>query len=80
MQAVVDAGGYCSSNGVTRNTDYLVQGTPKCVKTRGEKEVRIVSNKRKKAESMIIKGHPIQIISEERFFEMLGIYQYNLVM
>jgi len=59
-------------------TDYLVQGTPKYTRNKTKKEVRTVSNKRKKAESMIIKGHPIQIISEEEFFELLRVYQYRL--
>lgn len=66
MQKVADAGGI-NGDGVTAKTNYLVLGNAEYHrKLEGGK-----SNKRKKAEQLILKGQDLQIISENVFLEML---------
>lgn len=68
MQAVVDLGGSCGDN-VTKRTNYLVLGNYDYVSSiKGGK-----SNKHRKAESLKLAGQDIDIISENVFYDMLGI-------
>lgn len=66
-QKVVDLGGFCENN-VTKNTNFLILGNfDYCSNIKGEK-----SNKLKKAETLILKGQDLQIISENVFEELLN--------
>ena len=66
MQIVVDIGGYCADT-VTNKTKYLILGNVDYRKTvDGGK-----STKHKKAESMMLSGHEIEILSENVFYDML---------
>lgn len=66
MQLVVDLGGSCS-DGVTKNTNFLVIGNNDfCASIKDGK-----SNKQKKAEALILKGGDIQILSETAFYDMV---------
>lgn len=67
MQKVADIGGICS-DGVTRDTNYLVLGNNEyCKSIKGGK-----SSKQKKAEKMQLDGFDISIISENVFYELIG--------
>lgn len=62
MQLVVNLGGQCGDN-VTAKTNYLILGNNDfCSLIKDGK-----SNKQKKAESLILKGKDIQILSENVF-------------
>ena len=66
MQIVVSMGGNCA-DGVKKTVDFLVLGNNDyCSSIRDGK-----SSKQKKAEELILKGYPIQIISEDVFYEMI---------
>ncbi len=66
MQLVVDNGGINGDN-VTKRTDYLVLGNNDyCSSIKDGK-----SNKHKKAESLILKGQDLKIISENVFYDMV---------
>lgn len=66
MQLVVDLGGICS-NGLTNKTNFLVIGNnDRCTSIVDGK-----SNKQKKAESMILKGNDLEILSENTFYDMV---------
>ena len=66
LQIVTNLGGIpCDS--VTKNTNFLVLGNNDyCSSIKDGK-----SNKHKKAEELIIKGHDLTIISEKAFYDML---------
>lgn len=65
-QLVCDIGGECGNN-VTKKTNYLILGDfDYCSNIHGDK-----SSKLKKAESLILAGQDLQIISEETFCTML---------
>lgn len=67
MQKVVNIGGYVS-NGVNRNTDYLVVGnTDYLISINGGK-----TGKMKRAEELALKGQDISIISEDVFLDFLS--------
>lgn len=67
MQAVVDIGGICSDS-VTQKTNFLILGNNDyCSSIKDGK-----SSKQKKAESLMLKGQDLQILSESAFFDMLG--------
>ncbi len=61
-QAVVDAGGFCR-NGVTKKTNFLITAD----------EANEKSSKQKKAEELKTAGQDIDIISESRFYEIIGV-------
>lgn len=65
MQIVLNIGGKCA-NTVTAKTDYLILGTQDYTRIKGQK-----SSKQIKAESLILKGANISILSESVFFDML---------
>lgn len=66
MQCVVDIGGSIG-NSVTKKTNYLILGNNDySYSLKGEK-----SSKQKKAESLKLSGHDIEIISENVFYDML---------
>lgn len=68
MQLVVNLGGKIN-NGVNKETNYLVMGEIDFSKTvNGGK-----SNKTIKAEKMKLKGEDIEIISENVFYDMIGL-------
>lgn len=67
MQMVMNIGGR-TKDSLTRSTDFLVVG---------QQDFRIVgeegmSGKQKKAMEMISKGAPLQVLSENEFYSMLG--------
>lgn len=67
MQMVMDIGGR-TKDSLTRSTDFLVVG---------QQDFRIVgeegmSGKQKKAMEMIAKGAPLQVLSENDFYSMIG--------
>lgn len=65
-QLVVNIGGQCENN-VTKKTNFLILGNNDyCTSIKDGK-----SNKQKKAESLILKGQDIQILSENVFYEMI---------
>lgn len=65
-QLVVDLGGICADN-VTKKTNFLVMGSNEyCPTIVGGK-----STKQKKAESLILKGADLQILTENVFLDML---------
>lgn len=65
MQFVVDLGGKNGSN-VTRETNYLILGMQDYTKVKGGK-----SSKQKKAEKLKLNGVPIEIISENTFYDLI---------
>lgn len=68
MQLVANVGGICADN-VTKKTNYLILGnTDYCSSVKGGK-----TNKMLKAEKAKLSGQDIEIISENIFFEMVGI-------
>lgn len=67
MQLVANVGGI-NSDTITKNTNYLVLGIQDYRKLKGNK-----SNKIKKAETYILKGQDLKIISEDVFYDMLHI-------
>ena len=68
MQIVKDLGGDCKDS-VTQKTNYLILGNNDFCKTiKGSK-----SSKQKKAEKLRLEGSDIQVISENVFYEMIGI-------
>lgn len=72
-QLVREAGGE-PSGGVTRHTSFLIvgmEGWPLLPDG-------MVSNKLKRAEELIQRGHPIRVISEETFLELSGRKQRQL--
>lgn len=64
-QLVVDCGGQCS-NSVTLKVNYLIVA-------KDELEAEVKTRKLQKAEELKNKGKQIEIISEESFYEMIGI-------
>lgn len=67
MQIVANMGGICSDN-VTAKTNYLILGNNDyCSSIKDGK-----SSKQKKAESLILKGKDLSIISEDVFYDMIG--------
>ncbi|MDD2370866.1 MAG: exonuclease domain-containing protein [Firmicutes bacterium] len=71
-QIVVDLGGHCEL-GVTKITNYLVIGNFDYIRNiNGDK-----SNKIKKAESLILKGQDLVILSEDDFFQYLKMESEN---
>ena len=68
MQLVADLGGSCSDS-VTKKTNYLVLGnTDYCTNVKGNK-----TSKTLKAEKAKLAGQDIEIMSENIFFEMVGV-------
>jgi len=66
MQAVVDMGGICFDN-VNKKTNYLVLGNNDYCSTIKDGK----SSKQKKAESFMLSGLDLQVISENVFYDML---------
>lgn len=66
-QAVVNVGGLCD-NGVNKDTNLLILGTSDYSKIKDGK-----SSKLKKAEGLIAKGADLQIISENVFYDLMGL-------
>lgn len=66
MQAVLNCGGLCT-DGVNKNTNYLVLGNNDYVKSIKDGK----SSKQQKAEKMKLDGHDIEIITEDVFYDML---------
>ena len=67
MQIVVDLGGKVQNN-ITKDTNFLVLGNNDYCSTIKDGK----SNKQKKAESMMLKGKDIVILSEDVFYDMIG--------
>ena len=66
MQLVVDFGGSVGDN-VTKKTNYLILGNNDfCQSIKDGK-----SNEQKKAEDLILKGHDIEILSENVFYDLV---------
>lgn len=66
MQLVVDLGGSVG-DGVTKKTNYLILGNNDfCSSIKDGK-----SNKQKKAEDLILKGHDLEILSENVFYDLV---------
>lgn len=66
MQYVVNLGGECRDS-ITKDVNYLILGNKYyCSAIKDGK-----SNKHRKAESLILKGHDLQIIPEEAFYDLL---------
>lgn len=66
MQLVVDLGGSVGDS-VTKKTNYLILGNNDfCQSIKDGK-----SNKQKKAEALILKGHDIEILSENVFYDLV---------
>lgn len=66
-QAVVNVGGLCD-NEVTKDTNFLILGASDYSKIKDGK-----SSKLKRAESLIAKGADLQIISENVFYDLMGL-------
>lgn len=66
MQYVINVGGKCQ-DGIRKDTDYLILGDNSFSATIKDGK----SSKLKKAENMILKGSPIQIIPETTFYQLL---------
>ncbi len=66
MQLVVNFGGKCNDN-VTTNTNYLIPGNNDFHTNIKDGK----SNKQKKAETLILKGADLQILSENVFYDMV---------
>lgn len=69
MQYVVDFGGVNGSS-VTKSTNYLVLGNNDYCKSIKDGK----SNKQKKAEEMKLDGYDIEVIPENVFYDMIGIF------
>lgn len=68
MQAVVNIGGICGDS-VTKKTNFLILGNNDyCASIKDGK-----SSKQKKAESLILKGQDLKILSESVFFDLISI-------
>ncbi|MEN6384515.1 MAG: exonuclease domain-containing protein [Phycisphaerales bacterium] len=67
MQIVVDLGGSCSDS-VTKKTNFLVLGNLDYCKTIKDGQ----SSKLKKAQSLILNGSDLQIISEDTFYSLIS--------
>lgn len=66
MQAVVNIGGICADS-ITKKTNFLVLGNNDyCTTIRDGK-----STKQKKAESLILKGQDLKILSESVFYDLI---------
>lgn len=66
MQLVVNLGGICTDH-INKHTNYLVIGNNDfCTSIKDGK-----SNKQKKAESLILKGNDLEILSESAFYDMV---------
>ena len=63
---VADIGGHCD-NGVTKKTNFLIVGNFDYVASVQDGK----STKVKKAEQLILKGHDLQILSENVFYDLL---------
>ncbi|MEN6567134.1 MAG: exonuclease domain-containing protein [Veillonellales bacterium] len=68
MQIVADLGGCCSDS-VTKKTNYLILGNLDYCKTIKDGK----SSKLKKAQSLILSGHDLEIISENIFYSLISI-------
>ena len=68
MQIVVNQGGLIKSS-VTKNTNYLILGDLDFCKSIKDGK----SSKQKRAEMLKLKGQDIDIISEQLFYDMIGI-------
>lgn len=68
MQLVVNVGGRVG-NSVTKKTNYLILGNNDYCKAIKDGK----SNKQKKAEQLKLKGQDIEVISEQTFYEALGL-------
>lgn len=67
-QMVINVGGFCD-NGVNRETNFLILGNNDyCKSIKGGK-----SSKQKKAEEYAARGLDIQIITENVFYELMGL-------
>ena len=66
MQLVTNCGGVCG-DAITAKTNYLILGNNDFCKSIKDGK----SNKQKKAEAYMLKGHDIMIISENAFYDML---------
>lgn len=73
MQAVLNAGGFCS-DGVTSKTNFLVLGNNDYCKAIKDGK----SSKQKKAENLQLQGYDITTISESVFLEMVREAQENM--
>lgn len=67
-QLVVNIGGFCDDN-VTKKTNFLILGNNDYCKSIKDGK----SNKQKKAEELKLKGHDIEIISENTFYDLLDV-------
>lgn len=67
MQAVVNMGGICGDS-VTAKTNFLILGNNDYCKAIKDGK----SAKQKKAESLILKGQDLQILSETAFFDLIA--------
>lgn len=67
MQAVVNMGGICGDS-VTAKTNFLILGNNDYCKAIKDGK----SAKQKKAESLILKGQDLQILSESAFFDLIA--------
>lgn len=64
MQVVLNIGGKVADN-ITKKTNVLILGSSDSPKTK--------SSKQKKAEEYILKGQDLEIISEDMFYEIMGL-------
>ena len=64
-QIVVNIGGHCE-NSVTKKTNFLIIGELKAPTIKGNK-----STKMKKAESFILAGQDLKILSEDTFYDLI---------
>lgn len=72
MQAVANIGGICGDN-VTTKTNFLIIGNfDYCKSIKDGKSL-----KQKKAESLILKGQDLQILSESAFFDIISAQEEN---
>ncbi len=67
MQIVVNLGGVCKDN-VTKYTNYLILGNLEYSSNVKDEK----SNKLKKAETYILNGQELEIISENVFLDLLS--------
>lgn len=67
MQIVVNMGGICGDT-VTAKTNFLILGNNDYCKSIKDGK----STKQKKAESLILKGQDLQILSESTFYDLIG--------
>ena len=71
-QLVVDLGGICA-DGITKKTDYLILGNTEY--SNNVKDGK--TNKFKKAQSLILKGSDLEIITENLFYEFISMLDYK---